>query len=49
MRTTQIPTNSLRYLGLSILDLSKTGMYGFWYDYVKLKYDKNAKRYYMLM
>ena len=31
------------YLGLSILDLSKTVMYEFWYDHVKLKYGKNAK------
>ena len=30
-------------LGLSILDLSSTVMYKFWYDYVKPKYDKNAK------
>ena len=27
--------NKLVYLGLSILDLSKTVMYEFWYDYVK--------------
>ena len=26
------------YLGLSILELSKTLMYEFWYDYIKLKY-----------
>ena len=31
------------YIGLSILDLSKPVMYGFWYDYVKPKYGKNAK------
>ena len=30
-------------LGLSILELSKILMYGFWSDYVKLKYDENAK------
>ena len=31
------------YLGLSILDLSKNVMNEFWYDYVKPKYDENAK------
>ena len=35
------------YLGLSILDLSKTVMSQFWYDYVKLKYNENAKLCYM--
>ena len=35
------------YLGLSILDLSKTVMHEFWYDYVKLKYVENAKLCYM--
>ena len=29
--------NKLVYLGLSILDLSKTVMYKFWYEYVKPK------------
>ena len=32
------------YLGLSKLDLSKTVMYEFGYDYVKPKYGENAKR-----
>ena len=26
------------FLGLSVLELSKILMYGFWYDYVKPKY-----------
>ena len=35
------------YLGLSILDLSKTVMYEIWYDYVKSKYGENIKFCYM--
>ena len=35
--------NKPLYLGLSILHLSKTVMYEFWYDYVKPKYGENAK------
>ena len=35
------------YLGLPILDLSKTVKYEFWYDYVKPKYDENEKLCYM--
>ena len=35
MRKSQILMNKPVYLGLSILDLSKTVMYEFWYDYVK--------------
>ena len=31
------------YISLSILDMSKTVLYEFWYDYVKPKYDENAK------
>ena len=43
MRKTQIPLNKLVYLSLSILALSKTVIYEFWYDYVKPKYVQNAK------
>ena len=46
MKTTEILTNKPVYLGLSILELSKTLMYEFWYDYVKPKYEK-AKSCYM--
>ena len=35
------------YLGLSILELSKTVMHEFWYDYVKLKYVEKTKLCYM--
>ena len=33
------------YLSLSILDLSKSGIVEFWYDYVKQKYGEKAKLY----
>ena len=35
------------YLGPSILELSKTVMYEFWYDYVKPKYEEKSKLCYM--
>ena len=35
------------YLGLSILEISKTLMYEFWYDYIEPKYQGNAKLCYM--
>ena len=38
-----VEMNEPVYLGLSILDLSKTVMYEFWYDYIKPKYGENAK------
>ena len=47
IRKTQIIVNKPVYLVLSILDLSKTVMYEFWYDYVKPKYGENAKLCYM--
>ena len=31
------------YLGMSILDISKTLIYEFWYDYIKLNYQDKAK------
>ena len=47
MRKTQILMNKPVYLALSILDLSKTVMFEFCYDYVKPKYGENAKLSYM--
>ena len=47
IKKTQITMNKPVYLGLSILDLSKTVMYEFWYDYVTPKYLENAKLCYM--
>ena len=35
------------YLGLSILEISKTLIYEFWYDYIKPKYQENLKLCYM--
>ena len=43
MKRTQILMNKPAYLGLSILEISKTLMNEFWYDYVKLKYKEKAK------
>ena len=46
MRKTQILMNKLVHLGFSI-DLSKTVIFEFWYDYVKSKYGENVKLCYM--
>ena len=35
------------YLGFSILEISKTLMYEFWYNYIKRKYQSNTKLCYM--
>ena len=35
------------YFVMSILDISKTLMYEFWYDYIKPKHQNNAKVCYM--
>ena len=43
IRKTQILMNKPNYLGLSILDLNKTVIYEFQYDYVKSKYGEKAK------
>ena len=43
----EILMNKPVYLGLSILELSKILMNEFWNDYVKPKFGKKAKLYYM--
>ena len=35
------------YLGLSILEISKTLMYEFWYEYLKPIYNENIRLCYM--
>ena len=43
MKKTKVKMTKPRYLGMSILDISKTLMYEFWYDYIKPKYGDRAK------
>ena len=43
MKKTKVKMNKPVYLGMSILDISKTLMYKFWYDYFKPKYGDRAK------
>ena len=47
MKKTKVKMNKPIYLGLSILKISKTLMYEFWYDYMKPKYNENVKLCYM--
>ena len=47
MRKTKVKINKPIYLGLSILEISKTLMYEFRYDYVKPNYGDNVKLCYM--
>ena len=42
-KKTNLKMNKLIYLGMSILDISKTLMYKFWYDHIKPKYGDRAK------
>ena len=43
MKKVEIKMNNPIYLGLSILDISKTLMYEFWYNYIKPKYGDKAR------
>ena len=47
MKKTKVKMNKLICLGMSILDISKTLMYEFWYDYIKIKYQDRAKLFYI--
>ena len=39
----RVKMNKPVYPGMSILDISKTLTYDFWYDYIKPKYQDKAK------
>ena len=43
IKKTKVKMNKPVYLAMSILDISKTLMYEFWYDYIKLNYGDRAK------
>ena len=47
MKNIKVKMNRPIYLGLSILHISKTLMYEFWYDYIEPKYDDGAQLRYM--
>ena len=45
MKKTKVKMNKLAYLVISVLDISKTLMYKFQYDYIKPKYADGPKLY----
>ena len=47
MKKTKVKMNKPIYLGLSILEISKTLLYEFWYHYMKPKYGDNVILCYM--
>ena len=46
MKKTKVKMTKPQYLGIPILDISKTLMYEFWYHYIKPKYGDRAKLFY---
>ena len=47
MENIKVKMNKPIHSGFSILEISKTLMYEFWYDYIKPKYQNNVKLCYM--
>ena len=47
MKKIKVKMNQPVYLDMSILEISKTLIYEFWLDYIKPKYQNNAKLCYM--
>ena len=43
MKKTEVKMNMPIFLGQAILDIGKTLMDEFWYDYIKLKYGDKAR------
>ena len=43
MKKAKVKMTKPTYLGQSILDISKTLLYEFWYNYIKPKYEDRAK------
>ena len=48
IKKTKVKMNKPEYVGLLILDISKTLMYAFWFIYIKPKYQDRAKLCYMV-
>ena len=47
MKKTKVKLNKPIYVGMSVLGISKTLMYEFWYAYIKPKYQDRSKLCYM--
>ena len=47
IKKTKVKMNKPIYFSKSTLNISKTLMYEFWYDYIKPKYHDRAKLFYM--